>query len=137
MKVAELNKSNKNILIEPSNQGCANAKKRKIKEVFNMTFEDFDFNLYNINGIGLFDVLEHIENDKEFLSKLLNKLKKGCQNIYYSSTHNFLWSEIDRHGGHFRRHNKKSLKKLMEGLNVEIEYFSYFLFIFVANFTTC
>ena len=72
-----------------------------------MTFEDFDFNLYNINGIGLFDVLEHIENDKEFLSKLLNKLKKGARIYITVPAHNFLWSEIDRHGGHFRRHNKK------------------------------
>ena len=126
MKVAELNKSNKNILIEPSKQGCANAKKRKVKEVFNMTFEDFDFNLYNINGIGLFDVLEHIENDKEFLSKLLYKLKKGARIYITVPAHNFLWSEIDTYGGHFRRHNKKSLNNLIEGLNVEIEYFSYF-----------
>ena len=32
MKIAELNKSNKNILIEPSKQGCINAKKRQIKD---------------------------------------------------------------------------------------------------------
>jgi len=126
MKIAELNPSNKNILIEPGQIGCINAKNRKIKEVFNMTFEEFDFNAYNINGIGLFDVLEHIENDKEFLSKLLYKLKKGARIYITVPAHNFLWSEVDTHGGHFRRYNKKSLNKLTEGLNVEIECFSYF-----------
>ena len=79
MKIAELNKSNKNKLIEPSKQGCFNAKKRKIKEVYNKTFEDFNFSEYNLNGIGLLDVLEHIENDFEFLFKLLNKQKKGSR----------------------------------------------------------
>ena len=91
-----------------------------------MTFEDFDFNLYNINGIGLFDVLEHIENDKEFLSKLLNKLKKGARIYITVPAHNFFKStdtEDTLEG------TIKSLKKLMEGLNVEIEYFSYFSYL--------
>ena len=126
MKIAELNPSNKNILIELSKQGCINAKNRKIKEVFNLTFEEFDFNAYNINGIGLFDVIEHIENDEEFLSKLLCKLKKGT-NIYITvPAHQFLWSDVDPYGGHYRRYNEKMVKRLSYKLDAELEYFSYF-----------
>ena len=126
MKIAELNKSNKNILIEPSNQGCINAKKREIKEIHNVTFEDFDFDEYDISGIGLFDVLEHIENDFEFLSKLLNKLKKGSRIYITVPAHQFLWSDVDSYGGHFRRYNKKMVKNLTNKLDVNLEYFSYF-----------
>ena len=126
IKIAELNLSNKNILIEPGQLGCINAKNRKIKEVFNMTFEEFDFNAYNINGIGLFDVLEHIENDEEFLSKLLCKLKKGAKVYITVPAHQFLWSDVDPYGGHFRRYNKKMVENLSYKLDAEIEYFSYF-----------
>ena len=126
MKIAELNKSNKNILIEPSQQGCLNAKKRKIKEVYNMTFEDFNFRKYNLNGIGLFDVLEHIKNDYEFLSNLLNKLKKGSRIYVTVPAHHFLWSDVDPYGGHFRRYNKKMVNTISSKLDVTLEYFSYF-----------
>ena len=126
MKIAELNKLNKNILIEPCKQGCINAKKRKIKEIHNLTFEDFNFIEYNLNGIGLFDVLEHIENDVEFLSKLLNKLKKGSRIYVTVPAHEFLWSDVDPYGGHFRRYNKKMVKNLTNKLDANLEYFSYF-----------
>lgn len=126
MKISELNPSNKNILIEPSYQGCLAANKRNIKEVYNIKFENFDFNVYNINGIGLFDVLEHIKNDEIFLSKLLCKLKKNSR-IYISvPAHQFLWSDIDHYGGHYRRYNKKMVTKLSYKLDVDLEYFSYF-----------
>ena len=126
MKISQLNPSNKNILIEPGQLGCINAKKRKIKEVYNMTFEDFDFNAYNINGIGLFDVLEHIENDEEFLSKLLYKLKKGSRVYITVPAHQFLWSDVDPYGGHYRRYNKKMVENLSYKLDANLEYFSYF-----------
>ena len=126
MKIAELNKSNKNILIEPSKQGCINAKKRKIKEVHNITIEGFNFSEYNLNGIGLFDVLEHIENDFEFLSKLLNKLKKGSRIYITVPAHKYLWSDVDPYGGHFRRYNKKMVKNLTNKLDANLEYLSYF-----------
>ncbi len=126
MEIAKLNKSNKNILIEPSNQGCMNAKKREIKEVHNVTFEDFDFDEYNIKGIGLFDVLEHIENDFKFLYKLLNKLKRGSRIYITVPAHQFLWSDVDPYGGHFRRYNKKMVKNLTNKLDANLDYFSYF-----------
>lgn len=125
-KIAELNKLNKNILIEPSKHGCINAKKRKIKEVYNKTFEDFNFGEFNIDGIGLFDVLEHIENDFEFLYKLLNKLKKGSRIYITVPAHQFLWSDVDPFGGHYRRYNKKMVKNLTNKLDANLDYFSYF-----------
>lgn len=126
MKIAEINQSNKNILIEPNEQGCNNAKKRGIKNIYNMKFENFKYNNFNINGVGLFDVLEHIENDYEFLSKLLNKLKKGSRIYITVPAHQFLWSDIDSYGGHFRRYNKKMVNDLSTKVDAELEYFSYF-----------
>tara|TARA_B110001452_G_scaffold198329_1_gene168300 strand:+ start:11439 stop:11912 length:474 start_codon:yes stop_codon:yes gene_type:complete len=91
-----------------------------------MTFENFNYNNFNIKGVGLFDVLEHIENDYEFLSKLLNKLKKGSRIYITVPSHQFLWSDIDPFGGHFRRYNKKMVNDLSTKVDAELEYFSYF-----------
>lgn len=117
------------IFCEPGYNGCLNAKKRNIEFVYNGIFQDFPFQDYNIGAAGLFDVLEHIENDTSFLNELYNLLPKGAKLYITVPAMKLLWAEIDPLSGHFRRYNKKELKRLTAEVPFKlIDYGYYFNF---------
>tara|TARA_B110001450_G_C17647904_1_gene492033 strand:+ start:1710 stop:1931 length:222 start_codon:yes stop_codon:yes gene_type:complete len=64
------------MLIEPGYQGCKNAKKRDVQTVVCSLIEDVGFTSESLDSIGLFDVLEHIEKDENFLRLVANLMKK-------------------------------------------------------------
>jgi hypothetical protein len=124
--ISENFKSKKVFLIELGYKGCLNAKTRGVENVYNMPFQSFDFNGNNVNSVGLFDVLEHIENDVDFIKDLANSLPKDSLIYLTVPAHQYLWSSADYMGGHFRRYDSKSISKLAIESNTELAYFSYF-----------
>lgn len=113
-------------LIEPGYLGCINAKKRGIKNVYNSLFEDFDFDKFNVRTVGLFDVIEHVRDDVKFLSQLSAKLQKGSKIVITVPSYQWLWSETDDYGNHYRRYNKKMMHTLAQNSGLTTIYFSYF-----------
>lgn len=85
-------------------------------------------NKYNV--IFLFDVLEHIKNDKLFLNHVSFHLKKGGYLIINVPSINSLFSKYDFAVGHIRRYDRPSLKKKIN-LNFykirNIEYWGFLL----------
>lgn len=75
--------------------------------------------------IGLFDVIEHIEDDTAFLTSLRDALIQGGLLAITVPAFQFLWSEHDVEHQHFRRYNKRSLSKLLLGAGYEILAISY------------
>lgn len=75
--------------------------------------------------IGLFDVIEHIEDDKEFILSLHNSLTPGGLLAITVPAYTFLWSEHDVTHQHFRRYNKHSLSELLSTAGYEILAISY------------
>lgn len=65
-------------------------------------------------------VLEHIEADKKALKNLFELLEKGGYLILLVPAHDFLFGEIDKFIGHFRRYNKKKLKELISQTGFKI-----------------
>jgi hypothetical protein len=55
------------------------------------------------------DVLEHIENDVDELSRAATLLKESGHLIVLSPAHQWLYTPFDREIGHYRRYSKKSL----------------------------
>lgn len=113
------------ILIEPSLQGARNAGKRGIKNIICSTFNDIEFKPNSVPFIGLFDVLEHIENDIQFLSKISDVIKDDGYLVLTVPAHKYLWSNEDVLAGHFRRYSLKSLGKKLEEEGFKIKYSSY------------
>lgn len=113
-------------LIEPGYQGCLNARKRGLSDIYNITAQNFDFKSNDVTAVGLFDVIEHIENDSKFLIQLKNKLPAGSLIYITVPTYNFLWSDVDDLGRHHRRYTIKMIKKLCLSAGVELQYASYF-----------
>ena len=54
--------------------------------------------------IGMFDVLEHIEDDNRVLAQAHRALKPGGGLIVTVPQHRFLWSRYDEHAHHVRRY---------------------------------
>ena len=72
-----------------------------------------------IKTIILADVIEHIENDKNFLEDVINSFSSVENILITVPAYNILWNENDRHVGHFRRYSVKGLVNLIKDLNLE------------------
>lgn len=75
--------------------------------------------------IGLFDVIEHIEDDKTFLLSLHKALIPGGLLAITVPACPFLWSEHDVAHQHFRRYTKHALSQVLSSAGYEIIVISY------------
>ncbi|MCE9551870.1 MAG: class I SAM-dependent methyltransferase [Planctomycetes bacterium] len=55
------------------------------------------------------DVLEHIEDDRGELARVARHVRPGGHLIVLAPAHNWLFSELDRAVGHYRRYTARSL----------------------------
>jgi SAM-dependent methyltransferase len=114
------------VLVEPGIQGCLNAKERKIESIVCSTLENASFKANSIPTIGLFDVVEHIENDLIFLKSIYDLITKNGYVFITVPAFNFLWSNEDLFLGHYRRYTLKRLKIKLKEIGFKIEYSTYF-----------
>lgn len=113
-------------LLEPGQIGAWNARHiRKIPEVINATFEDVNFPDEFLYAVGIFDVLEHIENDDIFLQNIWRVLKPDGLVFLTLPACNSLWSASDTYAEHFRRYDKLMVRTLSTNL-FTLNYFTYF-----------
>lgn len=75
--------------------------------------------------VTLLDVLEHQEDDRQFMRILSEKMNPGALLLLTVPAMPSLWSEWDTALGHFRRYRKSSLDDAVKGLPFEIEEMSY------------
>ena len=114
-------------IIEPTFDACKNAQKKGIEKIACGAITKTSVIDESIDQIILLDVLEHIENDREFLNLLYKKLSKNGLIMITVPAFMCLWSSEDVAIGHFRRYRIKSLCKLMEECGFHIHYQSYFM----------
>ncbi|MCX7107418.1 MAG: class I SAM-dependent methyltransferase [Methylococcales bacterium] len=84
--------------------------------------------------ICVFDVLEHIENDREVLEKWSSWLKPGGTFLLSVPAHMKSWNSRDIWAGHYRRYEKEGLIDLIEKAGYSIERFECYGFP-LANLT--
>lgn len=113
------------VLVEPGRQGATVAMKRGLQSVVCSTLEDVGFKERSLPAVGLFDVLEHIEDDVSFLRTLHSLLAKKGRLYLTVPAYNFLWSFDDDDAGHYRRYTVRTLRKQLASAGFEIEYASY------------
>ena len=114
------------VVVEPGARGARNAKTRGLGTVIHAALEDCEFQDQTIPAFGLFDVLEHVQNDSEFLNSLhCQLLPKGY--VYVTvPAYNFLWSIEDDYAQHHRRYTVRTLTKTLESTGFAVKYCSYF-----------
>ena len=72
------------------------------------------------------DVIEHIENEKDFLKTLLTNYPNVKRVVITVPARQEIWSNFDEYWGHFRRHNFETLKSTLTACNLKTTYMSYF-----------
>ena len=93
-------------------------------------YDDFDV-------IGVFDVLEHIDDDEKALLEISQALKSRGKMMLTVPAHKFLWSYFDVQSHHVRRYSKKELVAKLErnGFTVrKASFYMFFLFPLFALF---
>lgn len=113
------------VLIEPGINGCLNAKKRNLKNVVCSTLEYASFRKDSLGSAGMFDVVEHIEDDEAFLSTIHSYLKSNGLVYITVPAFSFLWSTEDNDAGHYRRYTVKQLENKLKSVGFSIEYSTY------------
>lgn len=114
-------------LLEPSFEACKNARIRGVENVFCGTLDEESIMDGALPGIMVLDVVEHIKDDRLFLSLINRKLAKGGCCIITVPAFMSLWSSNDVSAGHFRRYKIKELQKLCKELGFNILYQNYFM----------
>lgn len=87
----------------------------------------------SIDYIFLMDVLEHIENDLDFLEGLSKKLKLDGKIIITVPAWQILFSKHDIYLQHFRRYNYKQLCQLVSNSDLKIIKSHYFYSILIPS----
>lgn len=115
----------KTVLVEPGRNGAMNAKARGVEQVICSSFANAGFLQKSLPAIGLFDVLEHIEDDFSFLQSIHSLLSGGGKLYLTVPAYSFLWSAEDVLAKHYRRYSLKSISKKLKQAGFQIDYASY------------
>ena len=113
-------------LVEPYETGVRNAEARGVRKTIHTTLEEFRPAGPLLKGIGFFDVLEHIENDRMFLQQVHNLLAENGKLILTVPAFQSLWSDNDVQLGHFRRYRTSQLETLLASCGFKVYYKTYF-----------
>lgn len=77
--------------------------------------------------IGLFDVLEHLPDDRQVLGDLRAMLQPGGYLVVTVPAHPTLWSYFDEASKHQRRYRPEELRQKMGEADFEVEYLSQYM----------
>jgi len=114
------------VLLEPGLTGVRNALNRGVHHVVRATLEDANLRAQSIPSVGLFDVVEHIEDDTAFL-KEINRLIIPNGRLYVTvPAYQWLWSDEDLLAGHYRRYTVQTLSNLLQRAGFTIDFVTYF-----------
>lgn len=78
-----------------------------------------------LNLVGLFDVLEHCEDDATVLTQISSVVRDGGVLLISVPAHMALWSYWDEAAGHCRRYSKADLRDRLTGSGFTIEYMTH------------
>ena len=87
--------------------------------------QEANFENNSLANVGLFDVVEHIEDDLGFLKMIYEYTEKDGLVYITVPAYNFLWSNEDKDAGHYRRYTTESISNCLKKAGFKIQYSSY------------
>jgi SAM-dependent methyltransferase len=87
---------------------------------FGSTLNELKLPSNSIPSIGVFDVLEHIEQTGPMLHEFARVLRKDGLLLISVPAHEFLFSKHDSSIGHFRRYSKSKLRHSLDSAGFEL-----------------
>lgn len=88
--------------------------------------DDLPIEAGSLDGVLLFDVLEHISDDRAALRAVAGLLKPGGTLVLTVPAYRWLWSAHDDALGHHRRYTARSLRRLAKGAGLRPSRTTYF-----------
>jgi SAM-dependent methyltransferase len=114
------------ILIEPGANGIAHARERGLHELVQASTVELQIDPGALGAMGLFDVIEHIEDASAALKSLRPALADGGKIYATVPAHAWLWSSVDEEAGHFRRYSRRDLRELFGDCGFDVSFDSYY-----------
>jgi len=114
------------VLVEPGTVGAGNARRRGIQYVVRATLEDAGFLPDSLPAISLFDVVEHMEDDRKFLDTIRFHLSANGRVYLTVPAYQALWSLEDIAAGHHRRYSRRSIRRLLVETGFAVEFLTGF-----------
>jgi 2-polyprenyl-3-methyl-5-hydroxy-6-metoxy-1,4-benzoquinol methylase len=112
-------------LLEPGYEGVNNAKRRGVDPVVCASVHSAGIKMNSLAAVGLFDVIEHIEDDGAFMTAIVRLLVTGGKVYATVPSHKWLWSAEDADAGHFRRYSLGRISRLFSDSGLRILYSTY------------
>lgn len=112
-------------LVEPGPAGAGAAYRRGVRPVIQATTSTAGFRPGVLPAVGMFDVLEHIEDDLGYLRALRSLMVPGGRLYLTVPAYPWLWSADDVRAGHHRRYTLRRLRSVVEGAGFTTEYATY------------
>lgn len=97
------------VAVEPGPVGIANAESRGVPAI-RAVLGDLDLPSGSLGAVGIFDVLEHLEDPRTLLAEIHRVLRADGRLFITVPAYQWLWSEKDVVAGHFRRYTRSTLE---------------------------
>lgn len=112
-------------LLEPGIEGALAARARGVDPVICARLEDLGMKPGSVGAAGMFDVLEHIEDEAGALRQVHSLLRPGGLLFLTVPAYRFLHSADDIAAGHFRRYTRRSLNHAVHRNGFTTEFSTY------------
>ncbi len=113
------------VVVEPGPEGARNARSRGLDPVVCAALDDAGFRPGALPAAGLFDVLEHLDDDVQVLARLGVLLAPGGRLYLTVPAYQWLWSDDDDLSEHRRRYTVSGLRRVAERAGFTVEYATY------------
>ncbi|MEO8609026.1 MAG: class I SAM-dependent methyltransferase [Chloroflexota bacterium] len=77
--------------------------------------------------VGMFDVLEHLQNDVDVLAQVRTMLAPGGALMLTVPAFKSLWSYADRNANHKRRYERADLEQKLTQAGFQVDFVSYYM----------
>lgn len=103
-------------------------------KIFNYDITDYRvINMEKFDTILCINVLEHIKEDKVALKNMYDLLVPNGHLQLFVPSISWLYGNLDKKVGHYRRYNKKEIITKLQSIGFKIKYISYHNFIGVLG----
>jgi 2-polyprenyl-3-methyl-5-hydroxy-6-metoxy-1,4-benzoquinol methylase len=118
------------IAVEPIREGALYTEQNGITS-FCCFLNELELPGASLDAIGLFDVLEHLEDSQMLLNEVRRCLSDQGFLFITVPMYMFLFSDFDSKIGHFRRYSKKTIESELNNAGFEVKSF-HFMFSFLV-----